>query len=209
MTDQNENSVLVSNSDDVAFIRSTGEVIIKHIGVTAGLYYNLIMGIRRRAIGPRVVSQELLALGFHKSRVSEINRISQLPDDKFSAYEAHTVGFQRALLLARISDESSGDKKATPALDIVRQDTELCDEKHVLDVALEPSGPDDLHRSVSTSSTPETRVLKAVAVIFSQAIRSRKVWNSGDGWTLTLECSKGRKLKKNDTSVPITNLSIE
>jgi len=83
-------------------VRVIGQHIISKTGEVAGLYLTLCRYIRANRLAPKLVSHELTALGFKKSRVSEINRVAQASDKLFNDYEAKMLGFDRTLALARV-----------------------------------------------------------------------------------------------------------
>jgi len=93
-----------------AYLIEAGKQIIHATGELANKYYNLIMGIRQQKIAPKLVSFALGKIGFARSRVAEINRISQASDKLFKDYEAKLLGFNKVLELAR------AESKGQPAL---------------------------------------------------------------------------------------------
>jgi hypothetical protein len=69
-------------------------------------YLELCKWVRTKALGPAVVREVLAAKGFAKSRISEINRISQCPDEMWKEFEARRIGRETVLLLERGADQS-------------------------------------------------------------------------------------------------------
>lgn len=83
--------------------------IVKATGELAGKYLTLCLYIRSNKVAPRLVSTELGRIGFKRSRISEINRVSNASDKLFSEYQAKMIGFEKCLDLARM--EVAGEPK--------------------------------------------------------------------------------------------------
>lgn len=57
--------------------------------------------IREQQLMPKQVSAWLGEQGFHKARISEINKVANAADDVWSEYAASTIGFRKTLELTR------------------------------------------------------------------------------------------------------------
>lgn len=84
---------------------------------TGLLWLELCKYIRANALAPKVVSRELGALGFHKTRISEVNRVANAADEVWNEYEARGLGFRHALELVR-------NGKPTPILELAFDEKE-------------------------------------------------------------------------------------
>jgi len=92
-------------------LKAHGVAIAKATIATGLLWLNLCKYIRTNSIPPKVVSGELVALGFAKTRISEVNRVANASDEVWSEYEARGLGFRHALELVR-------NGKPTPILEL-------------------------------------------------------------------------------------------
>lgn len=105
--------VEVQKSLEVAhatMVNKLGVDIIRKTGEVAGLYLGLCQYIRQNKVAPKLVSFELTKLGFKRSRVSEINRVSQASDKLFTAYQAKAIGFDKCLEMARVEKDGEAPK---------------------------------------------------------------------------------------------------
>jgi len=84
---------------------------------TGLLWLELCKFIRQNSLAPKVVSEQLGALGFVKSRISEVNRVANAPDEVWNEYEARGLGFRHALELVR-------NGKPTPILGLAMDEKE-------------------------------------------------------------------------------------
>lgn len=87
-------------------LREKAVAVITALGEVASKYYALCLYIRKTPglnDTPKLVSQELAAMGFKRSRISEIRRVAYAADDVFATYEAKLIGFDKALEMARIA----------------------------------------------------------------------------------------------------------
>jgi len=96
-------------------VRELGKAIIQSLGQVGEKYHALITYIRHNSVAPKLVTTEMAALGFNRTRISEVKRVAYAADDTFKAYEAKLIGFGNALQMARASDEKGGAAKLTPA----------------------------------------------------------------------------------------------
>ena len=89
-----------------------------------GLWFSLCLYIREESVPPKVVSKQLAAVGFKRSRISEVNRVANSPDAVWSEYAARAIGFRAALELVRdgkptaIAEECLGDGELQDAIEI-------------------------------------------------------------------------------------------
>jgi len=64
-------------------------------------YVDLVLVFRKNSVNPKQVSNILGALGFKRSRISEINRVVSAAPTVFKQLEAREIGFRDALETAR------------------------------------------------------------------------------------------------------------
>lgn len=99
-------------------IRELGNEILRSTVRVGTLYLNLCTYIREQQVSPKLVSDQLGALGFSKSRISEINTVAMAADDVWNEYAARLIGMRKVLEVQRgnvvnlISDET-GDEIQT------------------------------------------------------------------------------------------------
>jgi len=99
---------------------SLKDTIIHGANRLAESYLHLCRHIRSHAIPPKTVSAELKTLGFPKSRISEINRVSQCADALWKEYDARQIGWRGAL---EVSRERIIDLAEVPGEDTAEEDT--------------------------------------------------------------------------------------
>lgn len=80
------------------------------------LYLELCRLIRQEQLAPKTVRKWLQECGFHKTRISEINRVANAADAVWNRFAASTIGFRKVLEISRgcvvdvISEVNSLDK---------------------------------------------------------------------------------------------------
>lgn len=77
-------------------------------------YLKLCLAIRKSPLSPKNVTQVLKQQGFKDSRISELKRVSYLPDKAFSEYESGSLGFKATLELARLDKKTQALLPAPP-----------------------------------------------------------------------------------------------
>lgn len=166
-----------------------GKIILK-TGEVGILYRSLVQYVRQQQVAPRFLTWKLLGMGFHKARVSEVVRVAMSPDDIYNDFMASSIGFKKALLLARIG--ADGKPEGTPVLKLLLNDQQL--NRHDATEAMgdegNGGGDDDKKKPVQTA----VRMAKAADIIFRLAKNGCK-WESGDGWVLTLSKVAGKAAK--------------
>lgn len=75
--------------------------LARAVGNVSTKYLDLCLHIRDKAMAPKLVSKTLAALGFKRSRISEIKRVAFASDTAWKPYEARLIGFDKALELSR------------------------------------------------------------------------------------------------------------
>jgi len=159
-------------------VKKLGSEIIEAHGAVAGKYLQICLYIREHKVAPKLVSFELTRLGFKRSRISEVNRVSQASDKLFSDFQARLIGFEKCIDLARV--EVAGEKaKETPAAKLLIGQGELTPEDVEESTEKPYVGP-----TGKAKSGPE-KMLAAAKVIASNATRNRE-WVIGR-WKITLE----------------------
>jgi len=101
-------------------IRGLGVEIIQAVGAVAGKYLQLCLYIRRNAVAQKLVAFELQRLGFKRSRISEVNRVSQASDAVFAQYQAKLIGFDKCLNLSRVEKPGTLPVATVAAQELVR-----------------------------------------------------------------------------------------
>jgi hypothetical protein len=168
-----------AEQEQMRVVTEIGEKIIQKTGEVGTLYRSLVQYLRTAQVAPRFVTHWLTEQGFHKVRVSEINRVAQAPDDVYTDFMAKSLSFKDALTLARLG--TAGEAVATPALQALAKDDasiEKAFEDIEAEVIAEASG------SGKGGTDDKTRMARAVNIIFKLAKRSQQ-WR-GDGWVLSL-----------------------
>jgi len=130
------------------------------------------------------VTEILKGLGFHKVRISEINKVANAPDDVFTHYQARAIGFNKALEFARVDKDGVHE---TPAAKLLK------------DAPVSPMSGDEVGEAIAgDSGTPEKPKKKAstakqldrIAAMFFRVCRKANkrngVWKSGDGLKFVL-----------------------
>jgi len=101
MPKQEQNTAVVQIKEQVAKLQELGREIIRATVLAGEKYLDLCKYIRQQNLDPKIVRHQLTELGFHKVRISEINKVSQAPDEIWNEFEAKTLGFKKVLELAR------------------------------------------------------------------------------------------------------------
>jgi len=109
---QNETTLALDQKHSTK-LHELGQEIIAAAGVMGDKYLKLVKYIRDNKLAPKLVTHELLALGFKKDTVSKINRVAMASNELFNQFEAKLLGFNKVLDLARL--EATGEVKTTPA----------------------------------------------------------------------------------------------
>jgi len=196
---------------EIEFKRLAYEVI-HSIAITSTKYLDLCCFIRKEGISPRDATRWLIDLGFSRPRASEINRVSQLPDEQFSLLEARQIGWRGALQISRgeaaaiSKDTSCPPEIKALALDIaavlVKEEEEAAAKQstgHVSSAAYKDAELLVAHLAAINRSA--VSILARAAKIHSR----NRVWNTGSGFSLTLARVKVKQAAKKITSA---NLSL-
>lgn len=85
-----------------------------HIALTGALsvYTSLVKFVKTAQLPPNLIKATLEARGFNDSRISEIRRVAEGPDDLLEQLENRTIGFKQALRIAR----TIADNAKSPAV---------------------------------------------------------------------------------------------
>lgn len=170
-------------------IREFGERLMGVMVQESTLYLDLCLYIRENKVAPKLVSATLGAQGFHRVRISEINRVANAPDKYFHCFAAKALGFKRVLQLVRGDGENAS---ATPAAKAVLGLTDGAS-------ALKAEGEIDETETggagkpaAKAAQSPKEKAEHGASVIFKARADGCKVkeWNSGDGWILRLVRAK-------------------
>jgi len=167
-------------------IKAKGRDIITKTGELAGKYLELCLYIRQHKVAPKLVSFELSALGFKRSRVSEINRVAAASEKLFSEYQAKLIGFDKCLELSRV--EKAGEAATlTPAGKLLAETSVVTKDEVEAGVPLPEGG-------TSKERTGAEKMLAAAKVIGANATRPKE-WTVGR-WIVSVE------------KAPVTNPSL-
>jgi len=165
-------------------ILQIGEAIITKTGEVAGLYLSLCLNIRKNHIAPAKVSELLKSLGFHRVRISEINKVANAPDDVFTNYQARAIGFNKALEFARVENEMVIE---TPAAKLLSEASVSPMSKDEIGEAI--AGDDGEPKEDKKKVSMAKQLDKLAAMFFKRCRAGNKrqgVWKSGDGLKLVL-----------------------
>lgn len=166
-------------------VQKLGRDIIAKTGEVAGLYLQLCLYIRKHSVAPKLVSFELTRLGFKRSRISEINRVSNASDDLFKQYEAKMIGFDKVLNMSRIEKPGTLPVASPAALLLEKNKTLNADEvDEIVKKENEPSG-----KGGAKKADP----LKAAAMVLASKSVKSKVWRfKGCKWQVRIEPDKAQ-----------------
>jgi len=84
-----------------AEIKKLAREIIEATVATGKVYLKLCLYIRENMVAPKLVSAELAEMGFNKQVISRVNKVANASDEVFSLFAASTIGFNKALDMAR------------------------------------------------------------------------------------------------------------
>jgi len=170
-------------------LRSLGEEIIRVTAEAGTKYYDLCIYIRKNGVTPKLVTFELGELGFEKTRISEINRVSQAADDVWNEFEARTIGFRKVLALARGAVPKLLGNELDCAENVIVNNAAKLTASQVGQGTV-AGNPQEIHKRALESACH--RVLKE-AEFFN--LRSKKV-TLGNGWTLDVSKDKKQPVAK-------------
>jgi len=179
-----------------AEIRKLGGEIIEGIVATGKLYLNLCLYIRKNMVSPKLVTKELLELGFRKDVASRVNKVAQSSEDSFSQFAAGTIGFNKTLELARGEVPGSMAKAmGQSVIDIKAQVEELEAEDAETESAsgkplIAPTADETKAKFETIITKAAARVLSACASLESH--RQRKI-NGGNGYLMVITWDKNFK----------------
>lgn len=168
----------------LGFVQRAHEVFTGHVEL-GKKYITLCSWIREHKIGPAQVSAMLAGLGFHKVRISEVNKIATVSDELWSKFSARELGMKKVLQIARGST-------ALDALDL--------DEEEKKDAGLASA---DERRDTKPKRIQETHVVRVAKLVKSlQALcgkepgkyKTAKVFDKhGSGIVVTVQFSAAVK----------------
>jgi len=92
---------IVSEVNQFGLVNRALEVLASHIEL-GSKYFELCSFIRQNQLPPKPTRQLLAQCGFNKVRISEILRVSNVPDDMWQPYRARAMSFAKVLELARL-----------------------------------------------------------------------------------------------------------
>jgi len=144
---------------DYAKFDDLAKSIVTKTGELGTLYFDLCMMIRKAPdfFSPKVVAARLSDLGFHRVRISEINRVARADEKVFSQWQARALGFNRVLQLARGNDGKIIETKAKQIL-VESGALSKTEAGKIVEAETTP-GPDKKKRSNSEIMKSAARVL--------------------------------------------------
>jgi hypothetical protein len=175
----------VITKQEIAFKEIAFE-IIKSTVELGEKYLTLCLMIRSNNIAPKQVSTWLKDVGFHKVRISEINRIAHGPDDVFEKFKARSIGFRGALQLSRGNLEEM--KKITevandPSLAALAAECEIeaAEEEKEVSSALPANASAQEKMEAKRQIRVDTLTKKAVGILAGAEIAFPKghTWTNG------------------------------
>jgi hypothetical protein len=190
MTDKKENvswEVATADKPVADGLVKHGRNIIEKTIEAGRAYLDMCIYIRENKAAPRLVSHVLSELGFHKTRISEINRVAQLPDAEWNQFAARTIGFRGALQLAR----------GNPVHETLAADAEGRHAQEDLDKVIDVESESVESNLQSTSEQKEKRAKSAAVGLASVAEFlnwKKRTFNVANGYTVVVSKTKtGRK----------------
>jgi len=172
-------------------VRARGAEIVRDTLDVAKKYVGLCEYIRTNSIAPKLVAYELGQLGFHRVRVSEINRVANAKEEVWNSFLAASIGFKKALQLTRGTvenvekelGENMSEGEAEAAMKYAEKSEAESAEKSAAEVAADP---------IQTKTTAMGKAAKSVLSLAVELGLRSHTWKGG-GYTLTL--SKVKSLK--------------
>jgi len=101
MYDEQGKALEVPTAIHSAALRKIGAEIVRGTLQVALRYVELVEYIRSNSLAPKLVSFELGAIGFARTRISELNRIAHSSDAIYAQFQAGKIGIKKALELTR------------------------------------------------------------------------------------------------------------
>jgi len=166
-------------------MRALAVEIIRATVAVGERYLDLCRYIRKQKVDPVTVRAELSKCGFAKQRITEINRVSQVPDNVWSEYEAKALSFRGALELARGNVEHL--KLSEPSIDVssvVKPDEEAAAADAKKDGATDSEPAPEVDNEQS-SMTAMTNAAKKIMKLADNCDIRGKTWRS-EFWQVKL-----------------------
>jgi len=136
-------------------------------------YLLLAKYVRDHKLPPKQVREVLSYLGFNKVRISEINRVANVPDDMWSEMEVKQMSFRKAL------DASRGRvREVLQVEDVSAEQPKL------------PGTEDSPDDKKKTAAARAAKQLLGIAEHFGW---KSKTYKNGSEWTVTVTRSKAKK----------------
>lgn len=175
------------SEENISLLAKCGIECIKAEVEKGEKYLTLCEHIRKAQIGPKAVSSVLRELGFRKQRITEINKVSQLNNEMWSALKARTIGFREALEISR--------GVALPMLENPETTIE----------ELKATQQEEQDEAASGKAQLKTEEEKKTAKIFAAAVAAKrllnvaealnwrsKTYNTGNGWKVVVSKTKAK-----------------
>jgi len=187
---------IVSELDQHGLINRALEILGTHIEL-GQKYFELCSFIRQNRIPPKPTRQLLGQCGFNKVRISEILRVSNVPDEMWQPYKARAMSFLKVLELARLPGVPTDDQ-LKGFIDVTSVKTE---EKQAATTATEGSDekepPKEGSKEKSDEEIYKERATKAAVVLLKTGEYfnwKEEVYRNGSEWEVVV-----RKVKKQPT----------
>jgi len=175
-----KDQVQIIHEKDLTRLTVLGEELKAAVLATGEKYLNLCKHIREKQIPPVIVRENLLKLGFAKTRVSEINRVAQCGDEVWNEFEARSLSFRKVLQLERGEIENLGGEPAQvgPSGSVVSDGASVSEGGDEGEVSLEDRKQQAQDRMLRSAKS----ILHAAADL---ELRAKK-WTIGNGYELRL-----------------------
>lgn len=198
MLDSKTATSKLENQHD-AKVRSYCQKIIEQTTKTGQVYMDLCLYIRQNMVAPKLVSFVMTDMGFNRQVVSRVNKVANAADDVFSAFQARTIGFNKALDLAREPvAKSLADSMGTTVIDVKAEVEKVTD----ADSKPAPAASADPN---AAKTKAENSISKGAAMMMSAAaflqMKRKKVIKGNNGYMVTIQRDPTFKAK----SAPQTN----
>jgi len=186
---------IVTEVNQYGLVNRALEILASHIEL-GSKYFELCSFIRKNGIPPKPTRELLAQCGFNKVRISEILRVSNVPDEMWEPYRARAMSFAKVLELARLPGVSSDDQ--LKGFIDVRHNTpekELSQDSQDNEASEAPEGTDKPEKSEDDKKKEKASkaaiVLLNVAEVFNW---KQEVYRNGSEWEVVV-----RKVKKQPT----------
>jgi len=192
----------VSPDSHISIISEFGCEIVRGTLKVGETYFRLCTYIRSAKVEADIVRKALEPLGFVKQRITEINRVSNAPEELWSEYEARALSFRRTLeltrgtvqLLLEKAEHGGPDKVILQrTLDEVRAEEIKTEEAGAVAEAEGNAGVTEKETSAVKKERMEIAARKLAGLAEKYSVKSR-VFKLENGYVVTVSRSKAVKV---------------